>query len=275
MFDGLKHVTKEDLIKSVPHLTITDITDYLSCGLFYKFRRVDGIEMNPIPDKLVFRKVIHAVLTDFSKARMEGNEWSLLDLRGEFTGRWEQETTGKIVDYRPGKNLGKVLAEGRNLMEAFYVWFPWERYDIISVREPFIFKIDGVEVPIAGEFDLTEQMYLCTEIITDFKDSSSLCSINQMHADLRLTLLHMAALMDGYRYAGMEILIRSVHMIRTKSPRIAPCLTRKTATDIQCAMQLVRAVWDGIAKNVFIPNPDRWKCHSCGYKCHCNAWFNK
>jgi hypothetical protein len=254
-------------------LTISDIEDYRHCGLFYKFSRIDGLEMNPIPDELVIQKVIRNVLKNFSKSRMAGKEWSMMDLRGEFTSRWEQETTGKIVDYRPGMNLKKALGTGRNLLEAFYVWFPWKGYEIISVSEPFIFKIDGVEVPIVGEFDLIEQMDLCTAIITDFKDSSSLCSIDQMDTDLRLTLLHMAALMDGYGYAGMEILIRSVHMIRTKSPRIAPFLTRKTGTDIQRAIQLVRAVWDGISKGVFIPNPGSWKCNQCGYKCECKAWF--
>ena len=258
---------------SRPQLSISDIEDYRHCGLFYKFSRIDDLEMNPIPDELVIQKVIRSVLKDFSKSRMAGNEWSMMDLRGEFTSKWEQETIGKIVEYRPGKNLKKVISEGIKLLEAFYIWFPWKRFDIISVGEPFSFKIDGVEAPIVGEFDLTEQMDLCTAIVTDFKNSSSLCSIDHIDADLRLTLLHMAAVMDGYGYAGMEILIRSVHMIRTKSPRIAPFLTRKTGPDIQRAIQLVRAVWDGISKGVFIPTPNSWKCDYCGYKCQCNAWF--
>jgi CRISPR/Cas system-associated exonuclease Cas4 (RecB family) len=92
-----------------------------------------------------------------------------------------------------------------------------------------------------------------------------------MDADLRLTLLHMAAVMGSY--SDTEILIRSIHMIRTKSPRIAQWITRKTVTDIQQAIQLVRAVWNGISKGVFIPNPGSWKCNYCGYKDHCNSWF--
>jgi hypothetical protein len=273
MFNGLEPLTKADLVRSVPHLTITDITDYLSCGLFYKFRRIDGIEMNPIPDEFVFRKVIRRVLTDFNKARMQGHDWSLMDLRGEFTSRWEQETTGKTVDYRPGKNLGKVLGEGRNLLEVFYIWFPWKRYEVASVNKAFSFKIDGIKVPIVGEIDLIENNDLCSAIVTDLENPFQSCSISQIDTDLKLALLHMAAVSCGYTEFGL--LIRSVHMIRIKSPKIAACLFRKTETDIKHATKVVRAVWDGISSGVFIPNPDRWKCSVCGYKYHCNAWFNE
>jgi putative RecB family exonuclease len=47
------------------HLSASGISDYLECGLLYKFSRIDRREPEGYADALVLGKAIHAVLADF------------------------------------------------------------------------------------------------------------------------------------------------------------------------------------------------------------------
>jgi putative RecB family exonuclease len=43
--------------------------------------------------------------------------------------------------------------------------------------------------------------------------------------------------------------------------------------DERRVIKKIKQVWDGISKQVFIPNDLSWKCNYCSYKKACNDWF--
>jgi putative RecB family exonuclease len=52
-------------LREQPHLSASSITDYMDCGLMFKFSRVDRLVPEFKADALIFGTAIHGVLAQF------------------------------------------------------------------------------------------------------------------------------------------------------------------------------------------------------------------
>ena len=52
-------------LRSQPHLSASAISEYIDCGLSYKFSRIDKIQPEFTSDALEFGSVIHKVLQNY------------------------------------------------------------------------------------------------------------------------------------------------------------------------------------------------------------------
>ena len=52
-------------LRKSEHLSASGISDYLECGMLYRFGRVDRLPMEFISDALEFGSVIHMVLAEY------------------------------------------------------------------------------------------------------------------------------------------------------------------------------------------------------------------
>ena len=60
-------------MRQSPHISYSQIETFISCGLQYKFSRIDRLPPEFIPDNLVFGSTIHRLLAQFYEGKMVGD----------------------------------------------------------------------------------------------------------------------------------------------------------------------------------------------------------
>lgn len=259
-------------LRSQPHLSASSVSDYLSCGLKYRFSRIDKLRPEFKPEALVFGSGIHAALAEFYRALQQGGPMTVKDLKASFQRNWVQlaEDQDDIM-FRKGKNFRQLLADGKNLLEAFHQEFQPEKASIIGIEEPFRFEIPGLDVPMIGAYDLVLEDSAGVITIVDHKTAARAPATQNVDANMQMTIYHMAARENGY--ADREILLRLDYLIKTKIPQFDQFYTIRSKEEEDRAKRKILAVWDGIRKSVFIPNDESWKCQGCQFKRACQDWF--
>ncbi|MBM4305117.1 MAG: PD-(D/E)XK nuclease family protein [Deltaproteobacteria bacterium] len=259
-------------LRRLPHLSASSVGDYLDCGLLYKLSRIDKIKPEFKPDALEFGSAIHLVLAEFYKQKMIGNKLSLKDVQEAFEGFWrELAEDNSDIQYAEGKDFETLLREGKELLIPWYNRVSENEFKVIGVEEPFILSLRELAVPILGYVDLIEEDESGTIIITDHKASGRSYSNDETDKNLQLTLYQIAVKANGFQ--GREILLKFDCLIKTKQPKFDQFWTSRTEQEEKRAIKKVQEVWNGIHKEVFIPNDGHWKCKGCGFKKHCDAFL--
>ena len=261
-------------LRSKPHISVSSVNAYLECGLQYKFKRIDRIPIESVSDNLVYGSVIHKCLADFNQEKMTGNKLTLEDIQVIFEKYWREDAQdNKFISYSKGKDYDTLRSDGKNLLEAFYSELPQEGFTILSIEEPFEFYIDGIDVPMIGVMDLVEEDNESgSVIITEYKTASKAYSIDQIDKLFQLTVYHMAARKNGF--GDREIALKVDALIKTKKPRFESVYTYRTDAHERRAAKRILEAWNGIQKNVFIPNDSSWLCSRCEYRTYCDNWAN-
>jgi putative RecB family exonuclease len=261
-------------LRKEPHLSASSINDYIDCGLLYKLGRIDKLPMEFRSDSLEFGSVIHKVLEEHYRMKMEGNTLSAKELHKIFEKHWREAAEDKEdIRYSEGKDFETLLLEGKELLTVYHNKIPEDTFTIIGVEEPFSFMIGSCPVPIIGAIDLIEEDESGTLIITDWKTSGRAYSTDEVDRNFQLTLYQMAAKANGY--GGRELLLRFDCLIKTKTPKFEQYYSSRTEEDEVRAVRKILEVWNGISKGVFLPNDgsSNWKCKGCAYKKACDDWF--
>jgi len=262
-------------LRKSPHLSSSSIGDYIDCGLLYKLGRIDKLPMEFRADALTFGSVIHKVLEEHYRMKMEGYILSAKQLHEIFEKYWREAAEGKDIQYSEGKDFDTLLLEGKELLTVYHNKMPDDQFKVIAIEEAFSFKVEGCQVPIIGASDLMEEDESGTIIITDWKTSGRAYSNDEVDKNFQLTLYQMAAKANGY--SDREILLRFDCLIKTKTPKFEQYYSSRTEADEIRAVKKIIEVWKGIEKGVFIPNDgsSNWKCKGCAYKKACDDWFRR
>jgi putative RecB family exonuclease len=259
--------------KVKPHLSASSVNDYIDCGLLYKLSRIDKIKPEFKPDALEFGSVIHLVLAEFYKAKMVGKKLPIKEIHELFEGFWREiAEDNDEIQYSEEKDFETLLREGKELLTVWYNKLPENEFKVIGVEEPFILSLRELSVPVIGYIDLLEEDESGTIIITDFKTSGRSYSNDETDKNLQLTIYQLAAKGSGYQ--NREILLKFDCLLKTKTPRFEQFWTSRSEIEEKRAIKKVQEVWNGIHKEVFIPNDGHWKCKGCGFKQHCDEWFD-
>ncbi len=259
-------------LKKKPHLSASSINDYIDCGLLYRFGRIDRIPYELISDAMEYGSVIHKVLADFYQEKLTGNKLISKELHQIFEEYWREAAEERDdIQYSNGKDFDILLSEGKDLLTTYYDKLPDDNFKILAIEEPFSFTLDGLEVPIIGITDLVEEDESGTIIITDWKTSGKSYSRADVENNFQLTLYNMGMRANGYK--DREILLRFDCLIKTKTPKFEQYYTTRTESDERRTTKKILQVWDGIKKEVFIPNDGHWKCGGCAFKTQCNEWL--
>jgi putative RecB family exonuclease len=259
-------------LREMPHLSASSINDYIDCGLFYRFSRIDKIKPDFIIDSLLFGSVIHKVLAEFYQGKVIGRKMPLKEMLICFEKYWQNEAGGwDDIQYREGKDFDILLVEGKELLSTYYHKLPEDNFRVLAIEEPFSFTIPGLTIPIIGIIDLIEEDDAGTIIITDFKTSSRAFSIQETDNNFQLTIYQLATKSNGFR--DREIILRFDCLIKTKVPKFEQYYTSRSEIDEKRAIFKIHQFWAGITKGIFIPNDNSWKCKGCLFKSHCDDYF--
>jgi putative RecB family exonuclease len=259
-------------LREQPHLSVSSITDYMDCGLLFKFSRVDKLVPEFKADALVFGTAIHAVLAEFYEALKTGQKMSAKQLQEIFEIHWRRLAFEREdIQYKPEKDYDTLLLEGKELLSIFHQKIPEDEAEIIGIEQAFLFWLHELPVPIIGSFDLLLKDPANVITIVDHKTSGKSYSNQDVEKNFQLTVYNLAAKLNGFNYR--EILLRFDCLIKTKTPKFEQYYTSRSEIEERKAIKKILAVWQGIQKGVFIPNDSSWKCAGCAYKKACENWF--
>jgi putative RecB family exonuclease len=259
-------------IRLKPHLSASSVNDYIDCGLLYKFSRIDRIRPEFKPDALEFGSVIHLVLAEFYRAKLVGNKFPLKEIHETFEALWrETAEDNPDIQYSEDKDFEILLREGKELLTVWHNKLPENEFRVIGVEEPFILTVRELAVPLIGYIDLIEEDESGTIIVTDFKTSGRSYSADEVDKNLQLTIYQMA--LKGNGYQDREILLKLDGLIKTKTPKFEQFYTSRTEIEEKRAIRKIQEVWNGIHREVFIPNDGHWKCKGCGFRKHCDQYL--
>ena len=205
-------------LRDMPHLSVSSITDYMDCGLLFKFSRVDKLEPEFKADALVFGTGIHAVLAEFYEALKTGQKLSAKHLQELFEIHWRRLAFEREdIQYKPEKDYETLLLEGKELLSIFHQKLPEDNAEIIGIEQAFHFWLDGLPIPIIGSFDLLLKDAANVITIVDHKTSSKSYSNQDVDKNFQLTVYNLAAKFNGLNHR--EILLRFDVLIKTKTPK--------------------------------------------------------
>lgn len=263
-----------DELREHPHLSASSINDFIECGLYFKFGRMDKFCPEYTAATLVFGKCIHKVLEEFHQAKMNGHPRILDNLLERFEFHWAG-SNGQITDmqFKEGEDYASLLQKGFDILKVYYEQLPQDCYKVLSTENPFSFQLEGIDIPIIGVMDLIEQDESGNLIITDFKTSNRSYSKDEIDKNLQLTLYYMAAKRIGF--ADREIILKFDCLIKTKTPKFEQYYTVRNEEDERRLTKKIQEIGRGINQGIFIPNDSGWKCGYCSYKQHCNEWFRQ
>ena len=263
-------------LRNEPHLSASSINDYLECGLYYRFSRIDNLKPEFKSDNLEFGSCIHKALADFHLERLIGNKMTLKDLQKLFEIYWREKAEGNNdIVYREDKDFETLLAEGKGLLAAYYEdrMKTEDQLTVMAIEEAFRFTIEGLPVPIIGVMDLIEEDKSGSIIVTDFKTSSRAYSEEEANRNFQLSIYHLAAKANGY--GNRDISLKIDCLIKTKKAKFIQYSTSRTEMDELRTVKKIRNVWDAVQNGIFIPIDDSWRCKDCGFKNYCNQWHRE
>jgi len=259
-------------LRKLPHLSVSSINTYIDCGLLYKFSKVENLRPDFISDNLVFGSCIHRILAEFNQEKMIGNILTADDIEDLFSQDWNKSAKDNDeLQYSQGQSYRTLLNQGIKLLKEFIKSMPENDATILAIEEPFVFNIDGLDVPLIGVMDLVEEHDDGTLTITDYKTSKRAMSINEVDSNFQLTVYYTAAKANGY--ANRDVNLKFDCLIKTKIPRFEQIYTYRSHIHSVKAIKKIKLVWDGIQKGIFIPNDTSWRCKGCQYQSYCNDWF--
>ena len=260
-------------MRQSPHISYSQIETYISCGLQYKFSRIDRLPPEYIPDNLVFGSTIHKLLAQFYEAKMVGDLMSLSNIHVLFKKLWTEGAKGRDdIRYANGKDFETLLTQGIDLLTAWYSnQDDNNNYRVLAIEEAFTFNLVDIPVPVIGAVDLVEEDEAGTIIITDHKTAARSYSANDIDRNMQMTIYQMAAKSNGF--ADREILLRFDCLIKTKKPKFESYYTIRTENDEKRMIKKIQQVWNGISKGVFVPNDSSYRHKNCQYRQYCDEWF--
>ncbi len=262
-----------------PHLSASSIQKFIDCGLMYKFSKIDRLEAEFTPDVLLFGSAIHWAIAHINQGRKVECLLELSDVMECFEDKWSSSVKkASTVKYSKGKDFDILMKDGKKYLETYYKSLGEdEGFKVLSIEEPFSFKIPGLPVPIIGitdciETDGKDEDESGTIIITDYKTKARAYSESELANDMQLTLYQMA--MKASEYRDHEIMLRFVVIIKTKTPRVEHYWASRSELDEKRLAKKAIKVWEGISKGIFLPNDGHWKCNNCQFQTACQAWSN-
>jgi putative RecB family exonuclease len=240
--------------------------------MLYKFSRVDKLQRELIPSTLTFGTVIHLVLAEYYRGKLEGYKMPLKDIHESFKNHWHERAKDRTdIQYADGQDFTTMLNQGIDLLTPWYENLADDNFKVIAIEEPFSIDIENLDVPIIGATDLIEEDESGTIIITDFKTSAKAYSMDQVDNNQQLTFYQMAVKNNGF--ADREILLKFDCLIKTKVKKFESYWTTRSEIDECKLVRKIHQVWHGISKGVFIPNDTHWKHNNCPYRKVCDEWF--
>ena len=262
-------------MRQQPHVSFTQIDQYLRCPLKYKLTYVDRATPDFVPAALAFGSGIHGAAAFLFTGAAAGAPPALDEVQGYFESYWALETDQQPIRFGERDTKASLLDLARRMLAVLYR----EREpdtEIVGVEQPFdvpLIDLDTGEVldrALVGTLDLLERDPAGGLVVVDLKTSARKYSDLQVEASLQLSVYSYATQMNGLADAH-ALRLRFDVLTKTKQPELCRYwTTRDRAANVR-RFQLAAEILQAIEAGVFHPNPG-WQCKDCQFRSQCWAW---
>ena len=139
---------------------------------------------------------------------------------------------------------------------------------VIACEEAFSVNLPYLDIPVIGVIDLLLEDENGNLIISDYKVTKKAWSASQIDENFQLSIYQLALKKMGFQ--NRDVMLRLECLIRNKKPKYQQYYTARSWQSIRQAETIIKAVYNGIQKGVFIPNRGNWKCNCCEYRNACD-----
>ena len=253
----------EDLITSV---SASRLSTFHQCRLKFYFRYVLGL-VKPKSAALHLGSSVHAALKFWNMARWRGQQFSLKDLHGVYTGLWQEEQEEEPVDWQGEEEEQKTA--GFKLLETYMREGPIkpdEKPEAVEVKVEADLTHHGLPT-LVGIIDLVRP----GGKVIDFKTSGKTPDPEQVGHLNDIQLSGYGVLyreVTGKKESGLEL----HHLVKTKAPKVV--VTELPAvSDVQehRLYHIMESYVGGLQRKDWVPSPGM-QCAACQYINECRAW---
>jgi putative RecB family exonuclease len=262
-------------MRQQPHVSFTQIDQYLRCPLKYKLTYVDRVTPDFTPAALAFGSGIHGAAALLFGGIAAGTQPTLDEVQGYFESYWNLETGQKAIRFGERDTKASLLDLARRMLAVLYRERESDT-EIVGVEQPFdvpLIDLDTGEVldrALVGTLDLLERDAAGGLVVVDLKTSARKYSDLQVEASLQLSVYSYATQMNGLA-DEQDLRLRFDVLTKTKQPELCRYwTTRDRAANVRL-FRLAAEILKAIESGVFHPNPG-WQCKDCQFRSQCWAW---
>jgi len=253
-------------LRSEPHLSVSQISTWLSCPRKYRFQYLDKIPWPAVPSALTFGTAVHAALAAMSQARLEGEEPSLDDLHDAYRVAWAAES--KPIELKDGETPEALDAMARAMLVVALHQPSAGR--VLAVEEPFRIELAPSIPPLVGVIDLIEERD-GRAVIVEHKTAGQRFTEQRVTDDYQPTAYAMASLEMGLPGVKSieDVEVRFNVLLKLKKPAIDDRPTRRSRRQADELREVALAVWAAREAGIFPPNRG-WACATCPFRAPCS-----
>ena len=269
LVDTLQRPPTEDQIiaKLQQRVSASKLTLFQSCRLRFWFRYVLGLR-KPKTAALHIGVAVHAVLSDWNRARWRQQSLALADLYTSYQAVWRSEQAEEPVAWdHPGVEAEQQQT-GWRLLETFFRESPIRdagKPDAVEVMVEADLSAHGLPT-LVGVLDLVQD-----QTVIDFKTSSSTPNAERAVL-LNATQATAYSLLYRENTGRKETGIELHHLIKLKAPKLVVITLPAVGEREQSRLfRVIDAYVESLARRDFIPSPGL-QCVSCEFFHECAAW---
>lgn len=251
----------------IKHLSYSQISTYLMCGLRYRFQYVDLIPPAFTASSLVFGQAIHEAVGAFYQQHLLGDTLRPDEMVDVYRQAWASRD-GAEIRFFNGDNENTLTEKARLMLTVFHESFD-PSVQVLGIEEFFEVQLAPEVPPFQGYIDMIEQQPDGSITVADLKTCSKKPSASQAHSNLQLTAYSIGAGALGFE--PDQLTLRLDCLTKTKNPELVRHETTRTAEQRERFVKLVRHIWSAIEHHAFFPRED-WQCSQCAYAQHCKNW---
>jgi putative RecB family exonuclease len=251
----------------ITHLSYSQISTYMMCGLRYRFQYVDLIPPAFTASSLVFGQAIHEAVGAFYQQHLLGDTLRPDEMVDVYRQAWLSRD-GAEIRFFNGDNENTLTEKARQMLKVFNESFD-PSVQVLGIEEFFEVQLSPDTPPFQGYIDLIEQSPEGTITVADLKTCAKKPAASQAHSNLQLTAYAMGAGELGFD--PDELTLRLDCVTKTKNPELVRYETSRTSEQRQRFVKLVKQIWSAIEHHAFFPRED-WQCGQCAWAKPCAGW---
>jgi len=260
-------------VRQQPHVSFTQLDQYLRCPLRYRFLYIDRLEPDFVPAARAFGSGIHAAAAIFFRGVGQGEGPTVEDVQGYFETFWKLETEHQPLRFGEKESKEGLLDLARRMLAVLCEQFPGT--EILAVEQPFAVPLidqatgEVLDRDLVGTLDLLERDAEGL-VVVDLKTSARKYTDLQVETALELSVYSYAVGLSPFAN-GDDVRLRFDVLTKTKQPELHRYwTTRDRAANVRL-FRLASEVLGAIEAGVFYPNVG-WQCKDCAFRSKCWAW---
>ena len=255
------------------HLSVSQITKFLTCPLSYRFQYVDGIETGTKSSSFALGTAFHSAAEHLHRHLMNGGAKRPEVYQDVLAESLKVEFGNFEVQTKDGENRDSLTAEGARLIDAYREYRTAQKTTLLTVEQRVERELINVRtgellgLPFVAYLDLIEKVENGL-VVVDLKTAARSYSQGDVDGNLQLTAYGLLVMLEtGKPPAGLRI----DAVVRNKQPKVQRLETTRTENDLVRFWALAKQVRAAIEAGVFYPSPG-WACSGCEFAESCQRW---